>query len=253
MKNGRAQLRDICRSARLPEKVVSESLTVLVQNGLVRWVTVEDGPIDGTFYECFFEDVYPLVRYGMEISLTERYIGPEVPLQPTLLCLIGKAGSLVQYINMQGHQKINDIIAALTDRDDPKSLKTLQDTLDKLLKQQYLRAVNWWNLMPSHDLQAKLTLEEEKKTRGEKTTSASLAAKDIKSASAVAEKRIKNLATQDKKMEGVKRKVSDKISPNDYRGSKRRRMVAAFSDDEEEDKKEVKFDFDVCEWFSGWD
>jgi hypothetical protein len=101
--------------------------------------------------------------------------------------------------------------------------------------------------MPSHDLQAKLTLEEEKKKRGEKKTSASLAAKDIKSASAVAERRIKNLATQDKKMEGVKRKVSDKISPNDYRGSKRRRMVAEFSDDEEEDKKEVKFDFDVCE------
>jgi len=149
---------------------------------------------------------------------------------------------------MQGHQKIKDIIAALTDRNDPKSLKTLQDTLDKLLKQQYLRAVNWWNLMPSHDLNAKITLEEEKKARGEKTTSASLAAKDIKSASAVAEKRIKNLAAQDKKMEGVKRKLSDKISPNDHRGSKRRRTAAAFvSDNEEEDKKEVQFDFDVCE------
>ena len=78
MRNGRASLRDICRSARLPEKIVSESLTVLIQNGLVRWVTVEDGPIDGTFYECFFEDIYPLIRYGLEISLTERYIGPEV-------------------------------------------------------------------------------------------------------------------------------------------------------------------------------
>jgi hypothetical protein len=152
---------------------------------------------------------------------------------------------------MQGHQKIKDIITALTNHTDPKGLKTVQDTMDKLLKQQYLRAVNWWNLMPSHDLQAKITLEEEKKTRGEKTTSASLAAKDIKSASAVAERRIKVLATQDKKMEGVKRKVSDKISPNDYRGSKRRRMVAAFSDDEEEDEKEVKFDFDVCEWLLG--
>ena len=79
MKIGRSQLRDVCRSARLPEKVVSESLTVLIQNGLLRWVTVEDGPIDGTFYECFFEDVYPLIRYGKEISLTERHIGPEVP------------------------------------------------------------------------------------------------------------------------------------------------------------------------------
>jgi len=78
MRNGRAPLRDICRSARLPERVVSESLTVLIQNALVRWVTVEDGPIEGTFYECFFEDVYPLTRYGWEITLTERYIGLEV-------------------------------------------------------------------------------------------------------------------------------------------------------------------------------
>jgi len=82
MKIGRSQLREICRSARLTEKVVSESLTVLVQNALVRWATVEDGPIDGTFYECFFEDVYPLLRYGKEISLTERHIGPEVLSHP---------------------------------------------------------------------------------------------------------------------------------------------------------------------------
>jgi len=85
MRNGRAPLRDICRSARLPERVVSESLTVLIQNALVRWVTVEDGPIEGTFYESFFEDVYPLVRYGREITLTERYIGLEVPASTLLV------------------------------------------------------------------------------------------------------------------------------------------------------------------------
>src|SRR5271169_1352718 len=164
-------------------------------------------------YTLSFDTAWKSV--SQSVTLDQKY-----SIQPTLICLTGKAGSLVQYINMQGHQKIKDIIAALTDRNDPKSLKTLQNTLDRLLKQQYLRAVNWWNLMPSHDLTAKITLEEEKKTRGEKTTSASLAAKEIKSASVVAERRIKNLAIQDKRMEGVKRKLSDKISPNDHRGSK---------------------------------
>ena len=147
---------------------------------------------------------------------------------------------------MQGHQKIKDITTALTDQEDPRSLKTLRDALDKLLKQQYLRAVNWWNLMPPHDLVAKITLEEEKKTRGEKTTSVSMAAKDIKSASAVAAKRIKNMETEDKKMEGVKRKASNIVTPELYRKNKKRRVALAFSDDdEEEEEKEVKFDFDV--------
>ena len=40
---------------------------------------------------------------------------------------------------MQGRQKIKDIIAALTDVNDPSSLKKLQKTLKTLLDQQFLR------------------------------------------------------------------------------------------------------------------
>ena len=77
--NGRSSLPTISRQAHLSEKVVSEALTVLIQHGLLRWATVEDGPVEKTFYECFFEDVYPLVRYGKEIYLAEKHVGsPEV-------------------------------------------------------------------------------------------------------------------------------------------------------------------------------
>jgi RNA polymerase III subunit RPC82 helix-turn-helix domain len=75
LRNGRLPLQGICRSARLPEKIVSEALTVLIQHGLIRWASVEEGPAERTFYECFFEDVYPLVRYGKAIQLTEKITG----------------------------------------------------------------------------------------------------------------------------------------------------------------------------------
>ena len=147
---------------------------------------------------------------------------------------------------MQGHQKIKDIIAALADRDDPRSLQTLKDTLDKLLKQQFVRAVNWWNLMPSDDLVAKITLEEEKKTRGEKTTSAGLAAQAIKKVNAAAVKRIKHLEVEDKRMEGMKRKLDNAIKPSES-GSFKKRKMEIVSDDEHDDLKEVRFEFDVSD------
>lgn len=84
LKNGKLPLQAISRQAHLPERVVSESITVLIQHGLVRWANVEDGPTERTYYQCFFEDIYPLVRYGKEIHLTEKHTGlPEVSiLQP---------------------------------------------------------------------------------------------------------------------------------------------------------------------------
>jgi len=78
-RNGRLSFHGITHQARLSEKVVSETLTVLIQHGFVRWVTVEEGPVERTYYETFFEDIYPLVRYGIEIQLVEEHTGlPEV-------------------------------------------------------------------------------------------------------------------------------------------------------------------------------
>ena len=80
LRNGRLSLKAISRLARLSDQVVSEALTVLTLHNLVRWVTVEEGTGEQTLYECFFEDVYPLVRAGTEIELAEKNAGsPEVP------------------------------------------------------------------------------------------------------------------------------------------------------------------------------
>lgn len=72
---GKLPLRGIIRESKLSEKVVSEALVVLIMHALVRFVTVEEGSVERTYYECLFEDVYPILRYGKEIQLTEKCAG----------------------------------------------------------------------------------------------------------------------------------------------------------------------------------
>jgi hypothetical protein len=127
---------------------------------------------------------------------------------------------------MQGRQRIKDIVAALTDADDiDHQLRTemLHKTLKTLLDQQYLKTVSWWNLMPNDDLLNKITLEEEKKLRGENTTSASMSSKTIKAAASESERRLKALKSNDKMMEGLKRKADEKIDVKTHMSNKRRK------------------------------
>jgi hypothetical protein len=146
---------------------------------------------------------------------------------------------------MQGQQKIKDIIAALTDVNDPSSLKRLQKTLKTLLDQQFLRTVNWWNLMPQDELFSKITLEEEKKLRAGATTSASMTSKVKKEAGKATETRLKAMRHDDRTMEGLKRKASDMISIEGHR-AKTQRLHLIIEDEDEEEEESVRFDYDVC-------
>lgn len=146
---------------------------------------------------------------------------------------------------MQGRQKIKDLISAFTDPNDATSLKKLQKTLKTLLDRQFLRPVNWWNLMPPDELVSKITLEEEKKLRSGATTSASMTSKVKKEAGKATETRLKAMRHDDRTMEGLKRKASDMISIQDHR-AKRQRMHLIVEDDDEEEEENIHFDFDVC-------
>jgi DNA-binding transcriptional regulator GbsR (MarR family) len=69
-------LSELARHTGLSRTALSESLTVLIQHQLARWATVDEGTVsERIYYECFFEDIYPLIRYGKEIQLAEKYTG----------------------------------------------------------------------------------------------------------------------------------------------------------------------------------
>lgn len=138
---------------------------------------------------------------------------------------------------MQGRQRIKDIISTLTDSSDidhKLRTKTLNKTLTTLLNEKYLRVVQWWHLTPPDDLQTKIAQEEEKKLRGEKTTSAGLSTKTIKEAASKTLTRINALKEDDKTMEGLKRRADEKIDIGAHREAKRRRRGHVVDDDEEE-------------------
>ena len=48
---------------------------MLIQHNLVRFATLDEGPIARAYYECFVEDVYPLLRYGLEVQMVGKYTG----------------------------------------------------------------------------------------------------------------------------------------------------------------------------------
>jgi hypothetical protein len=183
--------------------------------------------------------------FGMVERFTWQRNVPDLQKYPDLFeTFLPKAGGLVQYILMQGRQRIKDIVSTLTDTEDIDHnlrRKTLNNTLKNLLKHQYLRTVNWWNLMPADDLVAKITMEEEKKVRGGGSTSASMATKAIKEAGKATVSRLKALKRDDKAMETLKRKASEQISVESYRNSKRRRV-----EEGEDDEEELRLDLDVC-------
>jgi RNA polymerase III subunit RPC82 helix-turn-helix domain len=85
LREGRLTVEGIRRQTHLSDKIVIEVLTSLIQHGLVRWATVDEGNMSRTIYECFFEEVYPLLRYGKEIQLVEKHAGAEVAIPPSWL------------------------------------------------------------------------------------------------------------------------------------------------------------------------
>jgi hypothetical protein len=147
---------------------------------------------------------------------------------------------------MQGRQRIKDVISTLTDSSDidhQLRTRTLNNTLTTLLNQKYLRVVQWWHLMPPDDLENKIMQEEEKKLRGEQTTSAGLSTKTIKEAASKSLSRLNALKEDDKKMEGLKRKANERIDIESFRQTKRRRR--GYTVDDEAEEEEARLDVNV--------
>ena len=150
---------------------------------------------------------------------------------------------------MQGHLRIKDIISSLTDEKDINyntRAKQLNVTIKNLWNQQYLKTVNWWNLMSSDDLAAKLHLEEEKLLRGDQSTSASMTAKQNKEATENAKKRLNELKQENRGTDSLKRKAHEKTDLKTFRDRKRRKI-----DNDSDEEEEITFDFDVSSSLSG--
>ncbi|KAK6503028.1 RNA polymerase III subunit C82 [Arthrobotrys musiformis] len=96
---GRSTLHTIVRRAKIPERVVKQTLVVLIQQHLVLHYTNEDGGRDATHYECNWLQIYELLHSGRMVRTIEERFGSE-------------AASVISNFLLLGHARVSDFITA---------------------------------------------------------------------------------------------------------------------------------------------
>lgn len=75
---GRMPIPHLVRKVKLPEKIVRQTLVVLIQQHLVRFYTHFDGGSDMVYYECDWMQIYELLHAGKIIRVVEDRFGADV-------------------------------------------------------------------------------------------------------------------------------------------------------------------------------
>ncbi|KAF3941261.1 hypothetical protein ABW19_dt0210288 [Dactylella cylindrospora] len=96
---GRSALHTIVRRVKIPEKVVKQTLVVLIQQHLVLHYTHDDGGRDITYYECNWLQIYELLHSGRIVRTVEERFGAD-------------AASIVSNFLLLGHARVSDFITA---------------------------------------------------------------------------------------------------------------------------------------------
>ncbi|KAK6351123.1 RNA polymerase III subunit C82 [Orbilia javanica] len=96
---GRSTLHTIIRRVKIPERVVKQTLVVLIQQHLVLHYTNEDGGRDATHYECNWLQIYELLHSGRMVRTIEERFGSE-------------AASVISNFLLLGHARVSDFITA---------------------------------------------------------------------------------------------------------------------------------------------
>ncbi|EPS43035.1 hypothetical protein H072_2990 [Dactylellina haptotyla CBS 200.50] len=96
---GRSALHTIVRRVKIPEKVVKQTLVVLIQQHLVLHYTHDDGGRDATYYECNWLQIYELLHSGRIVRTIEERFGTD-------------AASVISNFLLLGHARVSDFISA---------------------------------------------------------------------------------------------------------------------------------------------
>ncbi|KAK6341040.1 RNA polymerase III subunit C82 [Orbilia brochopaga] len=96
---GRSALHTLVRRVKIPEKVVKQTLVVLIQQHLVLHYTHDEGGRDTTYYECNWLQIYELLHSGRIVRTIEERFGAE-------------AAAVVSNFLLLGHARVSDFITA---------------------------------------------------------------------------------------------------------------------------------------------
>ncbi|KAF8468344.1 RNA polymerase III subunit RPC82-domain-containing protein [Kalaharituber pfeilii] len=165
---GRLNLQTLVRYSKLPEKIVKQTLVVLIQLHLVVHSTHKEGHRDEVYYECTWLQVYELLHAGKMIAMVEERFGTD-------------GAYIISNMLQMGHVRVSDFLAGSGLSDNPKqaatngtsngvtdatksaptSLASLRAAMGDLLRSRYLIQVHEHHMHPQtdviNDVRAKIT------------------------------------------------------------------------------------------------
>lgn len=165
---GRLNLQTLVRYSKLPEKIVKQTLVVLIQLHLVVHFTHKEGHRDEVYYECAWLQIYELLHAGKMIAMVEGRFGSD-------------GAYIISNMMQMGHVRVSDFLAgsglsntpkdtpingstngiADSSKSAPPSLASLKKVMGDLLKSRYLIQVQGFHMHPEtdviNDIRAKIT------------------------------------------------------------------------------------------------
>lgn len=152
---GRLSLVDLKRHSKLPERILKQTLVVLVQQHLVVHYTFHEGNRDVTYYDCAWEQAYQLVHSGRIIRTAEERYGDN-------------GAMIVSNMLELGHARVSDFLAAYGKVEkksrgkeaektngnaapEVMSVGTLRELMGKMLEDRFLIQVHKHHMHPITD------------------------------------------------------------------------------------------------------
>ncbi|KAF8426620.1 RNA polymerase III subunit RPC82-domain-containing protein [Tirmania nivea] len=153
---GRLNLQTLVRYSKLPEKIVKQTLVVLIQLHLVVHFTHKEGHRDEVYYECAWLQIYELLHAGKIIAMVEERFGSD-------------GAYIISNMMQMGHVRVSDFLAgsglsdipptngttngiAGSSKSAPPTLASLKAVMGDLLKSRYLIQVQEFHMHPKTDV-----------------------------------------------------------------------------------------------------
>ena len=173
---GRLNLPTLVRYSKLPEKIVKQTLVVLIQLHLVVHSNQKEGHRDEVYYECAWLHIYELLHAGKMIAMVEERFRAD-------------GAYIVSNMLQMGHVRVSDFLAGSglsgtakgpttngtangvpsTAKSTPPTLASLKMVMGELLRCGYLIQVQNYHMHPqtdiTNDVRAKIT-KQVKETHG---------------------------------------------------------------------------------------
>ena len=170
---------------------MKQSLAVLIQHNLARFVTIVEHDRERTFYEGDWREILHLQNFGRELACVSKLVSAE-------------GAAVLKYVMLYGKVKASDIVSAFSQpgKGASERARTFEKLLVQLISRRFLKAVQPHATRPLEDFKQMIRAEE--MARGQAMTDA----KKVKEVEKLIEDRLRYMSEDEHRPGfGLKRKA----------------------------------------------